>query len=241
MKKLLMLLLTIGLLTIPSFNTSALRAFGAPEEMYEGNGEDESPDVVCVDVYDFKLRLKVPQVLNNSLSTGYRKYKSQIIKGNLYVNWMSDDTVSITFGNLVNSTFKVGGKNVIYTTYDAGYQSNRLNWIGNNKTDMFKTPCLSFSSVFEPSYAIGEADEDNSFYLLFAGAGTSKAYSSSGIRVAKTFRGYAVGTQGCSCYAYGHKSPTRAGSVCGPSDRVDDAVATFGNWSAKFNRRVSCR
>jgi hypothetical protein len=67
---------------------------------------------------------------------------------------------------------------------------------------------------------------------MFVGKG--KSLLKWGPRIATKFKGYVVGTQGCSCADYGHKSPTRIGTINGPSDTIDDVAATFGNWSAKW-------
>ena len=46
---------------------------------------DERPE--GGDVYNFKMTLKVPQVLDNAASRGYRAYKYQAIKGTMNVLW----------------------------------------------------------------------------------------------------------------------------------------------------------
>jgi hypothetical protein len=234
MKKLLFFLIATGMLFIPSWNPTT-------SSSYAGNGEQDEAQTTCIDVYEFTMKLNVPQVLNNSTSLGERKYKSQTIKGDMYVKWMSDGTFEIEIANAVNKSFKVGGNPVTYTSYDPDLLYHRFNWIGSNKKELFKTPTLCFSIALEPSYAKKLVNEDNSFYLLLSGKGTSSLSYVQGCRVAKKFKGYVTGTQGCSCFDYGHKSPTRVGSSCGPSDRVDDAVATFGTWTAKWNKRYNCK
>lgn len=205
-------------------------------------GEEAEASVVAEDIYRFSLRLKVPQVFANTLSQGYRKYQKQRISGYLHIQWRDDDTVSIAFSGLENQKFKVGNVKVSYTGYEANdVTPTRYNYIGHNRTQKFTTPCLAFFLELEPSYAIGGNNEDNSFYVLCAGYGSSKQKQGIGCRVATRLRGYAAGTQGCGCSAYAHKSPTREASMCGPSSsRVTDVVATWGNWTAKWMRRVGC-
>ena len=200
-----------------------------------------SAAIVIRDIYDFLIVLNVPQVKDNSKSVGSRKYKAQRIKAKMYVEWKEDGTWSISLDDAYNSSFKVGGGNVIYSSYDAELISPRLNWIGNNKTDVFTTPTLCFSIALEPSYAIEEVNEDNSFYLMLSGKGISSYKKNYDSRIATRFKGYASGTQGCSCTEHNHKSPTRIGCADGPSELVDDAVATFGHWTAKWVGRETIR
>ena len=208
----------------------------------ETTDEDEASEwVVATDVYSFNLRLKVPQVFNNTTSLGYRKYQAQTIKGDMYVKWLSDGSYAIQFSNLANNKFKVSGTYVTYKGYeDRNVVYTRYNYIGSNSTESFKTPCLCFFLELEPSYAKGGNNEDNSFYVLLSGSGSSFFKKSAGSRIAKKFYGYAAGTQGCGCAAYTHKSPTRSATVCGPMDDVSDVVATYGTWTAKWKKRISC-
>lgn len=201
---------------------------------------EESASIVAIDVYDMTLTLKVPQVLENTTSTGYRKFKTQKIKGTMYVKWLSDDTFGLEFANFENMNFKVGGYRVSYKAIaDNNVVYQRYNYIGNNGTDVFKTPCICFYLELEPSYAIGGNTEDNSFYILLAGSGTSVFKKRDDYRVANKMAGYVAGTQGCGCAAYTHKSPTRSAGIYGPTDRVDDVVATYGRWKALWKSRVT--
>ena len=50
----------------------------------------------------------------------------------------------------------------------------------------------------------------------------------------KTLSGYAAGTIGCGCMAYGHVSPTRMLGFWGATDIVDDVAAVHGTWTAKL-------
>ena len=200
---------------------------------------EELYHIVVTDVYDFNLMLKVPQVLNNTISEGRRVYRHQRIRGNMYVQWYADGSFNLAFDGLTNHNFSVGGKKVTYTGYE-GIDTiyTRYCYIGNNKTELFKKPCLSFYLELEPSYAIGGNNEDNSFYLMLAGTGNSTNKSEYKSRIARNFYGYASGTQGCGCSAYTHKSPTRQASPYGPSDTPTDVVATFGTWRARWKRRL---
>ena len=56
-----------------------------------------------VDVYDFKMRVKVPRIYDNMTSKGSRKWQTQIIYGQMLVNYNTDDIAPIiTFKNCVN-------------------------------------------------------------------------------------------------------------------------------------------
>ena len=236
MKKLLGCLLGIviyaGLLNL---------AFISPASAETDYGEEMSASVVAVDVYSFNLRLKVPQVFDNTKSMGYRKYQSQAIRGDMYIKWLSNGTFEIQFSNLVNNKFKVNRTYVTYKGYeDRNIVYTRYNYIGSNSTESFKTPCICFYLELEPSYAKGGNNEDNSFYVLLSGSGSSTFKKSAGSRIAKKFYGYATGTQGCGCAAYTHKSPTRSATVCGPMDDVSDVVATYGTWTALWKKRIYC-
>jgi len=207
----------------------------------DADEEDASSTVVAIDIYSFCLNLKVPQVLDNTKSLGYRKYQTQRIKGDMYIKWLDDGSFAIEFGNLKNSRFKVNGAYVTYKGYeDSDVVYTRYNYIGSNKTEAFRTPCLCFYLELEPSYAKGGNTEDNSFYVLLAGTGSSSFKRTYGSRIATRFHGYAAGTQGCGCAAYSHKSPTRNATIVGPMDGVSDVVATYGTWSATWKRRMMC-
>ena len=139
-----------------------------------------------------------------------------------------------------NKNFKVNGGKVTYTAYvNEEKVYPRLNYIGNNKTDKFQIATIAFHMEAMPSYAKGEAGEDNSFLLTFAGKGTTSTSLAKGCRLPKTFGGNCAGTQGCGCAAYTHKSPTRRARATGPTDMVDDVAATWGTWKAKFVKSIS--
>lgn len=201
------------------------------------DGEEEVSNIVAKDIYIFKLSLRVPQVLNNSTSKGVRKIQRQIITGNLNVLWHEDGSCSFETEGLYNKNFKIGGKNVTYEGYAGdAIVYPRFNYIGSNLTEKFKTPCLYLSLVLEPSYALESVSEDNSFYLVLSGFGTSLLKN--GTRIATKIRGNASGSQGCGCMDYGHKSPTRKACIYGVSDDVSDVVATYGTWTMKWKKRV---
>lgn len=205
----------------------------------EYSSDESDVDVVAEDEYDFRVRLQVPQVFNNTTSQGYRAYRPQVISGPMFVDWLSDGRFRIDFGKLVNAHFKVQGANVTYKTEVlSDFVFPRFVYIGNNKTDKFTTPCICFYAQLWPSYAIGDPEEDNSFYLMFSGKGSSIYKGSLGARIAKRFHGYVAGMQGCSCMAYGHKSPTRNAGISGPTEVVNDVVSSFGTWRATWKNRT---
>lgn len=139
--------------------------------------------------------------------------------------WLCD----VKFSSFVNKTHRLSnGKNV---TYDVELAPNGFgpcfNAIGNNKTKVFKTASICFSLAAEPSYNIGQVDEETSLYITLGGKGT---IANGGI---KSARGNASGTLGCGCAAYGHVSPTRTIGVNGPTSQVSDIGAVFGTWTLK--------
>ena len=228
-EKLAKLVTTLIALSTPIFSTG----FDYSDDEFE----DEESAIIATDTYDFRAVLSVPQVINNTESLGERKFQNQIIKGNFYVNWHEDGSHSFGFDNLSNTRFRVGGKYVTYegfVDYDKSFP--RFSWIGSNKKKLFKTPTLAIDIVFEPSYAISEITEDNSFYLSLSGKGTSIVRN--GSRIAKTIRGKVAGKQGCSCADYGHISPTRAAGIDGPTDSVTDVVETEGTWRIIWKKRT---
>ncbi len=194
------------------------------------------------DYYSFRMTLKVPQVINNTTSQGKRGYQIQYILGELSITYFEDGSVMFDLYDLYNKKFKVNGGKVTYNAnidYEKIYP--RLTYIGNNKTERFTTATLAFFADFYPSYAKGEAGEDNSFLLQFAGRGSTSTSLAKGCRLPKMFVGYCAGTQGCSCSAYSHKSPTRKATWYGPSSEPDDVAATWGTWKATFIKSTSRR
>ena len=148
--------------------------------------------------------------------------------------------IDVKFTNMVNKTHKMSnGNNVAYNAIlDTNATWPRFNAIGSNKTKKFKTSSICFSLAAEPSYNIGEFDEDNALYIMLAGKGTF----SSKIKNLNYASGYLAGTLGCGCMAYGHVSPTRQIGYFGPiNDDVDDVAAVYGRWSIKYNASKTCR
>ena len=194
--------------------------------------------VFAEDIYSFQMTLKVPQVLDNSESMGYRKFQPQIIRGTMVIQWKTDNTYDIVFGDLKNRSFKVAKKFITYKGETDGYMiSPNYTYIGSNKRNTFTIPALAFYAEFLPSYALSDVGEDNSFLLLIAGKGGSSLKKNLNARIATSFRGYVTGTQGCGCMEYGHVSPTRRAGAMGATDIVVDAVATFGTWRATWKSR----
>lgn len=205
--------------------------------------------VTSVDVYDFKMRLKVPRIYDNMTSQGSRKWQTQVIYGQMLVNYNTDDIAPIiTFKNCVNKTHVIDGKHVSYLC-EEGFDEVVRRWVvmGSNKTGSFKNGSCFFYADFEPSYNIGDDEPDNSLLLYFGGYGTlAKVKSACGpcsdcpcdgqVWKVKKWRGYCVGHMGCGCRAYGHTSPTRVLGFCGPvCDWVSDVAAIpMGQWYATY-------
>ena len=129
----------------------------------------------------------------------------------------------------MNKTHKLSnGKNVTYDVEasDSGF-GLCFNAIGDNKKNVFKTASICLSIAAEPSYNIGQVDEETSLYITLAGKGTiAKGHI-------KQANGCASGTLGCGCAAYGHMSPTRTIGADGSTDEVSDIGAVFGTWTLK--------
>ncbi len=143
----------------------------------------------------------------------------------------SEDTV-VKVKGLENRTHKINGHRVTYKCYYWPYDDNQVLviGIGSNKTGKFTQGGASFSFVAEPSYNIGEVDEDNTLRLELSGHGKIKG------RVLKTLRGSVRGKIGCGCLAYGHVSPTRLflGYL---TDIVWDVAPLDGTFGATFKSR----
>lgn len=177
------------------------------------------------DVYALKIRLRVPQVVDNSVSTGKRKYKTQALVGTMEVEYATEGQPNVRIVALTNRTFKVGGVRVCY---DAGIVSSRWNLIGSNRTGVFRTPSVCVEVDALPSYVASyKPTDDNSLVLTMAGAGSS----------VKRISGRVSGTLGCGCSDYGHVSPTRIAGACGPLSIVDDVASVYGTWSATRKAR----
>lgn len=130
---------------------------------------------------------------------------------------------------MINHTHKLlNGKYVSYDAFLDNEKPMRVVAIGNNKTLKFNIASLCFSMIAEPSYNIGEIDEDTSLYVTLAGKGiirNGKIHSASG---------NVAGTLGCGCYDYGHTSPTHMIWWWGISPYVTDVAAVYGRWSLKL-------
>lgn len=193
-----------------------------------------------IDVYDFTAYVKVPRVYDNSNSTGYRKYQTQKIKGQLAVRYEDEYFPTIVFLDLYNTTHKVGNSFVTYNCHvNDDFLYHRLNFIGSNKTKEFKTPSICLFLEAYPNYAKGSPSEDNSLYLMIAGSGNSMTYRNA--TVAKHIHGKIAGTIGCSCSTYGHMSPTRVACEYGASESVDDVCSVYGTFCMRYNKSASAR
>ena len=193
---------------------------------------DAQDEVWAQDVYDIKMHVYVPRIYDNTQSLGYRKYQIQHVKGEMLMQYnVYGQLIDVKFTNMVNKTHKMSnGNNVAYNAIlDTNATWPRFNAIGSNKTKKFKTSSICFSLAAEPSY--------NGLYLVLAGKG--KLTSNGQL---KNLSGYAAGTIGCGCMAYGHVSPTRQIGYFGPiNDDVDDVAAVYGRWSIKYNASKTCR
>ena len=175
---------------------------------------------------------------DNAKSLGRRVYQTQRITGEMLIRYdMAGELVDIAFAGMTNRTHRLSdGRLLTYPDTRLGdVVYPRFNAIGNNKTGKFDTASVCFYFEAEPSYNMGEFDEDNALYVMASGRGVfhpSKKY----LRRAS---GRAAGTFGCGCGAYGDVSPTRRIGKNGATDVVDDVAAVDGTWSIVFKcRRV---
>lgn len=194
------------------------------------------------DVYDFKMRVKVPRIYDNTESKGQRKWQTQVIYGQMLVDYDTDDeALRITFKDCINKTHKIDGKRVTYMC-EKGYEDVTRRWVvmGSNKTGLFKCGSCFFFACFDPSYNIGDDEPDNSLLLYFGGYGALQKVNSSAcsgtVYKVRRWSGYCVGTMGCGCRAYGHTSPTRILRFYGPvlSYVTDVAAIPKGQWYATY-------
>ena len=221
-------------------SATVLFAIAGLVELYAFGDSDYSQQIEYVDYYSFKMRLNIPRIYNNTESLGYRKYQAQTVTGEaLFLYGHDGKLLDVQFTNMVNQTYTLSnGKKLTYprTVLDTLIWP-RFNAIGSNKTDKFNTASINFYLAAEPSYNIGEFDEDNALYIMLAGKG--KFHSSK--KYLKNASGYVAGSLGCGCMAYGHVSPTRKIEYYGPGDTVDDVAAVFGRWQLTYNRSKNIR
>lgn len=171
-------------------------------------------------VYKLTMKLKVPRIYDNMQSLGSRKVQSQTVYGYVYIDKDSLDESgepAVFVRNVFNKTHKVGGANVTYRDADATGVMYR--YIGNNKTGVFKKPCVKFSLDLDPSYNVGYDEPDNTLVIQLAGQGSSE----------KKIKGNVTGQIGCGCKAYGHVSPTRTVDCM-----VNDIAPLYGQFTMKL-------
>ena len=188
--------------------------------------EQQEAQIAAQQQYSFTMKLNVPRIYNNNDSLGQRKYQTQTIKGRLFLDYDKDGKlIGMSFSELYNATHIMSnGKHVTYTGCLDNNKTFNVVAIGNNRTQKFNVASICFSLKAEPSYNIGEFDEDTSLFVTLSGKGKMKNGQ------IKTANGYVTGTLGCGCYAYGHISPTRVIRWEGASDVVTDIAAVHGTW-----------
>lgn len=202
----------------------------------ESKGQDQQSafEAIAWRRYRIKIMLKVPRVIDNTSSLGSRKYQTQNILGYVKLGFSSaGDLVDVSFSNMTNKSHKLSnGKNVTYdAVIDYSKHVTKFNVIGDNKTKVFRKASVCFSIAAEPSYNIGDIDEETSLYITLAGDGTVDARG----RLLQV-NGYVAGTLGCGCKAYGHTSPTRTLGYNGATSHVDDVAAVFGRWAMRLTQ-----
>lgn len=202
-----------------------------------------------VDVYDFKMRIKVPRIYDNAQSKGERRWQTQLICGEMHVDYDTNELAPVvTFKNCINRSHVIDGKPVTYLC-EQGYDEVIRRWVvmGSNRTGLFRDGSCFFFADFEPSYNVGDDEPDNSLLLYFGGYGTLQKVQINGCpclartcgpyaQKVKRWSGYCVGTMGCGCRAYGHVSPTRVLGFCGVlcGYVTDVAAIPKGQWYAIY-------
>ena len=175
-------------------------------------------------------------------SQGYRKYKRDVLYGELLLTYPVDGSegAEIEVKNLYNKNYQIGGKCVTYDVMiDEEIIQTRINLMGNNRTGLFKKPTIVFSLVCDPSYNIGDTGEDNTLYIVVSGSGSVSTRKRWNKQVISTMHGFVAGTLGCGCSAYGHISPTRVNGENGPIlSQVDDVSAVWGKWRAVYSHSI---
>jgi len=180
-------------------------------------------------IYKVTIRLFVPRVYNNMESLGYRKPQWQKITGYMSVD-KSDVTgdcsgapgePSVWSWGFTNNTHKVSGKKVSYADCAVGTDI-MWRYIGDNKTGVFKRPCMRINLDLDPSYNIGDDEPDNTLVIVMSGTGPSD----------NVIRGSVTGQIGCGCGAYGHISPTR--DILG---NVSDITPLYGCFTMRLKSR----
>ena len=178
------------------------------------------------DYYDFRLYLKVPVIVDNMESQGYRKFKRQELRGTLTVhyfeNHLNETVFDMSIPALTNKHYKIRGANVTYETTVG--ESPVWVAIGNNRTGVFHNSCIAIDIDANPSYNVGDDEPDNTLILKISGRGNQFSM----------FSGFAAGQIGCGCHAYGHISPTRQLGPQGATDKVQDIAACFGQFRMKW-------
>ena len=193
------------------------------------------------DIYKFSMHLKIPRVYENTQSQGYRQYQWQTVEGELRVQYdeAQSERPTVEASNVVNRTYIVGGKRLIYIPMPDEGKFPKVNLIGSNKKSVFKTPSISIPLCLYPSYNINDkVTEDNSLFVDLGGTGTTSKKKVKGCQVINSMKGAVTGRLGCSCTDYGHMSPTRVAGYKGPvEDQIDDVAAVWGSWKAVWKRR----
>lgn len=202
------------------------------------NNVTETYEQTVTDVYLLKMTIKNPRVVDNMSSLGYRKYTRDILLGELRITYPLNSTerAKISVTGLYNKSYKIGKDYVTYVAeVDEEKVFPRVNMIGNNKTNVFKTPSVMFALMLDPVYNVGDVEEDNTLNIVLSGTGTVTKTKRKGSQIIKSLSGSLSGTIGCGCYAYGHVSPTRVNGAYGPiCEYVDDVAAAWGQWHATY-------
>lgn len=154
-----------------------------------------------IDTYRFKMVLNVPRIYDNMQSKGYRKYQKQTIQGELKFIYDDENGSKVEVYGLENKTHKISGRRITYECSEYPYDDNMFLSVGlgSNKTLKFNQSGVRFSFVADPSYNIGEVDEDNSLYLELSGHGRLRSKSMYRSLVMDTLKGSVTGRIGCGC------------------------------------------
>lgn len=109
--------------------------------------------------------------------------------GELQFIYRENGQIDVKVMNLVNNTHRINGFPISYDCYEYPYEDHwtRVVCIGSNKTGKFNQGGVEFAFQADPSYNIGDVDEDNTLLLELSG------YGSVGKDIIKSIRGTVKG------------------------------------------------
>lgn len=191
------------------------------------------------DVYDVKMKLNIPRVVDNTQSLGYRKYQAQLISGQMFMTYGDYGVEKVCFSKFINYTHKV---NDIYVTYQVVMDEDSLHnfsWCGDNSKQEFFAPNFNMTIEMTPSYKKGSEMLDDIYLSIACTHSIVKTdmHNDDYVHIVYYMKGYCTGQIGCNCTAWGHISPTRIWGWCGPTYITTDIASIIGQIQIRWNTR----